>query len=142
MAEITLLLPTGDDAGLLCHGQRIAAADPDCWRRIAEWPADVLNDTIAAVRSIGLRVSNNRQAGFTYEQLAEQIRDGQSVLFTVADYGPPRNIRDLLLSNLYRNVIREAQAELRRNPVDLMLIADHYPLASGIDWGSITSPER
>lgn len=140
LADITLLLPTADNAGLLCQGQTIAAADPDCWRRIAGWPADVLDDAIAAVRSIGLRVSNSRQAGFRYEQLAEQIRGGQSVLFTtVSDYGPPLNISDLLLSNLYRNVIWEAQAELRRNPVDLMLVADHYRMASGIDWGSITS---
>lgn len=141
LAEITLLLPTGDNHSLLCQGQHIAAADPDCWRRIAGWPADVLDDAIAAVRSIGLRVSNSRQAGFSYEQLAEQIRGGQSVLFTATDYGPPLNIRDLLLSNLYRNIIREAQAELRRNPVDLMLVADHYRMASGIDWGSITSPD-
>ena len=42
LAEITLLPPTGDNVGLLCHGQRIAAADPDCWRRIAGWPAGVL----------------------------------------------------------------------------------------------------
>lgn len=146
LAEITLQPPTEDNAGLLCHGQPIASANPDYWRPFAEWPADTLNDTFSAVRAIGLRASSSRHAGFTAEQLAEHIRSGQSVLFTIADqvppYGPPLNISDLLLSCLYHNVIQQAQAELRRNPVDLMLIADHYQLASGVDWDGLTSRDN